>query len=172
MAAMTPVPLFQTFDALRLVLRLEGLNEGSGAMAVLHSAIKDARTEFWRRLGAQRVTELTLLPDSEMPATDEEYLRSLSRVTEEKLVRGKLLEILTAKFREGASDLEDWNDTAAFRSMSSFQRDQDLKRIRKDVDDAFDLLALDESPGDEATVSAIDVAPPAGPHYLGQGVFR
>lgn len=162
-----PTPVFQP-DLLTLQkeLRLDGVNPDSGAYSAFEAAVRDARVEFWRELGASRVVQLQGFDSKPDPGTEEEHLRALAEITESKIVRKNLLEVLAVKFKEGSSDLEEWNDVGAFRGASSFDRDRELKALRIAIAQNFDMLRGVETAGNETGMRTLSVGAAAGPQSV------
>jgi len=159
-------PIFDDLDATKEAQRLTGIKAGGDVDAQVQLAIIEARNEFFMRLGTQRVGALNSLAEpADEPDTDDEHLFLLGYATEQKLIRSSLLRYLTRMVKEGRAPIQEWNDVAAFRSMSQRDMRNELDRLDAEIERAFDVIAGVVLPGERRSVSASSIGSTLEPQY-------
>ncbi|MBL4769477.1 MAG: hypothetical protein JKY94_17525 [Rhodobacteraceae bacterium] len=174
-------PVFQSKGNLQSVLRLSGMGANTDADEQLDSAIREARTFFWRRLGKARLDELAGLAFVDPPVTDNDHLRQLCSLVENKRVRWYLIPLYTSHFKDGgAAMFQEWNEEAAFRNLNPFAGERLRETLMQEIEDDMDMLAGEDSAGAETTIQATTFGmaeadgPPAilGQSLLDGGIFN
>jgi hypothetical protein len=152
-------PLFETLDNTKKKQRLTNLAVGHTVLEQLDLVVDDARGEFYTRLGLSRLNTLTAIVEVDPPTDDDEHLRLLAQVTEQKLLRRGLLSILTqlAKEGQGGRVYQEWNDVSAFRNMSAERIETEIKRLEEETDRAFGFLSGELTPGASPRIKAASI---------------
>lgn len=162
--------LFAASDAsIKAKLRLSAVSaSATDTQAVFDEAVLGARLDFHRRLGRDRVVALLAIAEVAAPATSDEVLRSLASLTEVKMVRVALLRELPNAFMDASGDLNRrWNEEAPFRERPRSDRELEVRRLLDEVEEAMQMLAGDESVGDETSVKTYDGTPAEEPPLPG-----
>lgn len=148
-----PTPLFQSYGALRAALRLSGIRAGSDAEVQFDNAVMAARLQFWRRLGKYRVDSLVAMTETTEPSTENEHLRALATITEQKVVRAELLQTMITAFKDGGGEfVQSWQHEAAFRNSNPFVAKQERDRLLAEIEESMQILAGSESAGSEKAI--------------------
>jgi len=173
---MASAPLFQSRDDLLGALRLGGSALKESSIPVVDDGIDAARGEFWARLGGSRVQELLALPvvENPLPTDGNANLRSLAVRTERLLVRYELMLTMPVLVMDaGAAAQESWNDEGAFRAQGGFSRSSDRTALKLKIDENFEVLAGDESPGATTSIQGVTIGPndEDDPEYLGEKIL-
>ncbi len=142
-------PLFVAdMPTLKARLRLAGVK--SAASDLIDEAVEKVLGGFLRRLGSVKVNELKLIAYTENTTDSTLILRTIANTTEVLWVRCELLRLLPNFSMDGGGDaLARWNDDAAFRRESEFQREAELKRCEEELARALDILDGDPALGKE-----------------------
>lgn len=165
-------PLFVAdLDALKAELRLSELPSSTDANTILDRAILDARISFNRRLGGDRVSALVAITEVPNPGTDEEILRSLASSVEVRLVRCYLMRTLPHAFMDASGDINKrWNEEAPFREKPAFDIDQEIERCMTQLEEDFQMLALEDQLGSERSARVYDGKPDCPPPRPGDSL--
>ncbi len=150
-------PLFIDKDKLLERQRLSSLDEDGDAAAQVDLAIESVATEFYRRLGLTDLNALVALKQLDgVPSTDDEYKQLIAQVTEQKLVRVRLLREFNTITRQGGASrvFQEWNESPAFRGTTEKQRSEELERCNLEIEQAFMILSGEVSAGGAAHVRA------------------
>jgi len=154
-------------------LRLTKLPTDSAANELLDEAILNARLEFYRRLGGTRVDALAAITFVENPTSANEVLRALANAVEVKLVRVRLMRTIPVLFQDASGDVQRaWNEEAPFREGGVSSTDREIKRIESEIEEDFQMLAGEESQGEESNWRVFDGTPECPPPRPGNNVFR
>lgn len=163
-------PIFQKRPELLAALQLS--TAPAARTPVIDAGIKAARAEFWRRLTQSRITEILQTDETESPQTDAQHLRALATITEQMVVRLHLLMTMSTAFKDGSGGAQqEWNDEGFLRGSNTFQRDSDRKQLEAAIAQNMDLLAGDESAGEESRVEG-EVIGATNPTYLGASFLK
>lgn len=152
-------PLFvQDLDTLKKLCRLSGVPASrEDTLAILDEAILNARLEFSRRLGKQRVADLVALTFNPNPTTDDEVFRALANIVETNLVYVQLLRKLPNLFMDSSGAAQRiWNEEAPFRERGGNPLEREIQRRNDQIEEDMEILAAEESIPDETTIKTFD----------------
>lgn len=152
-------PLFvQDLDTLKKLVRLSGVPASrEDTLAILDEAILNARLEFYRRLGRQRVTNLVGMAFVSNPTTEDEVVRALANVVETDLVYVQLLRKLPNLFQDASGDAQRrWNEEAPFRERGGTPLQKEIQTRLDKIEENMELLAEEESIPDETQIKTFD----------------
>jgi hypothetical protein len=168
-------PLFiADLDTLKSRLRLSGVPDDSAdTLAILDEAILRARLSFHRRLTKTRVAKLLTFADVADPTTDNEMLRALAGVVEVKLITADLMRRLPASWQDASGDINRrWNEEAPFRERGSTEIEREMLRLQNEIEEDMQMLAGEESAGEETQVQTFDGTPDCTPPRLGASIRK
>lgn len=127
-------PLFvPTALELRKGLRLSQVPDSNDAWTLIQNAISETRVLFFRRLGREKIESLQSFASVKTPTTDAEILRKLAESIEIKAVRLSLMRTMPTMFLDGASQLQTWNEEAAFRASNDKVLREEIRRLEAEV---------------------------------------
>lgn len=155
-------PLFiADLPTLKALMRLTGVPDSRGdTLAILDEAILNARLEFYRRLGEQRVSALVATTFVPNPTTADDILRALANVVEADLVYVQLLRKLPNLFMDASGAAQRvWNEEAPFRERGGTPLDKEINRRLDKIEENFQMLAEEESLAEESTIKTFDGTP-------------
>ena len=154
-------PLFVVdLATLKSRLRLSGVDDDSDAVDILDEAIRDVRTRFYARLGADRVAFLLQTTETDEPTDEAGILRMLASVTELKMVRRELSCTLPWSFHDtSGGSRKQWNDEAPFREKGTRNTRELRKKLDSQIEDALDILSGSESLGNVCGIRTFDGTP-------------
>ena len=152
-------PLFvPSFTLLLSRLRLTGVPDDRDAMEQIREGMREARSDFYRRLRLQKIEEIQGYASTGTPRTDNEYYRTLAELIEVKMVKASLLRSLKTIFADGGNDLgQMWNEAGLGRQMDRYDIEKEIKRLQSEIEDALQILEGSELPGAEHSVEAMVV---------------
>lgn len=168
-------PLFVAdLVTLKAKLRLSGVpSSATDTLAILDEAILKSRLAFHRRLGQQRVGVLLAISFNENPSSEDEILRALANTTETQQVYAELLRRLPNQFMDSSGDANRrWNEEAPFRERSNSDFHKELQRLLDDIEENMELLAGEESIGEESQFKTFDGTPDCTPPRPGDSIRR
>ena len=149
------------FDSLRAELRLSGLSPTEDATVLFSRAVLDARLSFYRKLGEDRVMELTAIPFKNNPINESQILRAIASSVEILLIRRSLLRTLRVAFMDGGSLGSQWNNDAFTREGGGEDIDAELARLSQEIEEAMELLSGSEVLGSESTGGDVQTFEPS-----------
>lgn len=151
---MATAPLFVAdLDTLKADLRLSGVPSGVDADAIIQSACRQVRTQFYSVLGLARVQAILLWTSSDNPTTENEILRSIAEECETLMVRVVLMDRLPNLFMDNSGGgLEFLNQEGAFRSTPRGDLEGQRKRAQTQILEWMALLSGDVALGEGADV--------------------
>ena len=168
---MAATPLFLAdVDALKKELglsKVDATRDERAQTAILRS-VADVVNGFIRRLGIARVNALVAItPPAGNPTDNDEFLRSLAASTEVAWNRANLYRTLPTIFRDsdGSARL-DWQTDGLTRETSEEQREKEIDRLMRDVDQNMDLLSAVEEAAAETTIETHVPTPTNPPRPL------
>jgi len=173
---MAAIPVFVADNTTLLSkLRLSSLQTTSDAYEIYEEALLETRVGFIRRLGNSRVATIQGYSFSETPTTENENIRLIANVSEVKWVRSVLMRTLSTRFLDSSGgELHDMQLEAAFRSTGGFEREQELKRLKEELEQMLQLLEGHESVAAETTYHITTLEPNTTDNTLirpGESVF-
>lgn len=166
-------PLFVAdLDTLKLKVRMKGVpDSNTEALAILDECILQARIQFYRRLGSERVAQLVALPFNMNPTTDDEILRALANTVEVRLVVCCLAQALPHAFLDASGSLcSRWNEEAPLRETPATQREDYLEHCINQIEEDMQLLAAEEEIGDEVDIQVFDGTPECPAPQVGKSL--
>lgn len=155
-------PLFVAdLATLKERLRLTGVPAAAtDTLAIIDEAVLRARLAFHRRLGTPRVNELLAITYTVNPGDKDGVLRALANSVEIDLVRCELMQRLPQAFMDASGDINKrWNEEAPFRERSPLDLGNQLKSLKNRLEEDFQMLAEEESLGDEVHGKAFSLSP-------------
>jgi len=169
-------PLFvESRKALFAALRLSDADTGGeDRQAIMDRAMLWARTEFYRRLGKQRVDEILATAEVAAPSTDEELDRTRAAQLEIWLVKYRLYQDLPVLFRDQSGEsLLQHNVEAMVREPGPDMLGKALALLWQQIEDAFAELDDDEDTN-AGSMQAMSIGPKSGDAVVepGRSVFR
>ena len=169
---MAAAPYFvASIAALKSQLRLSGA-AASDFDAIFDAAVKSARLDFYRRLGADRLAQIKATGSTDDPSTGDQYMRMLADQTEVLIVRKHLLVTLPVRFLDGSADANQvWSDEAPFRDTSVKEREAEVSRLSDEIEQNMNFLEGDETSPEEGTIHAFTVEPDCTPPRIGQSLW-
>ena len=171
---MAAPPLFVVggLTELKNKIRLGDLPSAAPANAILDQAVVDARLEFYRRLGVDRVAAILAYPYSATPSTLEQVLRSVAESTEIIMVRCFLLRRLPVTFMDASGDVnERWNEEAPVRELEGQDRLEEIQRCEAEIERNMALLE-GGSVGSECHIQTWDGTPDVEPPKPGDSLRK
>lgn len=166
--------LFAQDDAfIRSRLRLSSVPTSSeDTLAIVADSIARARLSIYRRIGRQRVAHVLLTAEVASPDTDDEVVRSVATGLELKLVERDLLRRLPSAFMDASGDLNRrWNEEAPFRERPRSDQQRELQRLSDEIEEDFQIVAGEESTGDERGILSYDGTPTTEPPLPGDSLL-
>lgn len=134
-------PMFApTMSHLRAALRLSQVPDTNDAVKMIESANQTAKSWFFRELGPDKIAALQAIPYTTNPISNNEHLRNVAVETEVKMMRSELLRTLPLIFKDGSSTVQVWNEEAAFREGGLLQTENEIKRLRNEINDGLEML--------------------------------
>lgn len=165
-------PLFvANMDTLKSKLRLSGLPSDGDGESLLEEALLVVREGFYRRLTATGVSSILATGESDNPTTHAQILRSVASSTEVKWVRLQIIRSMPTLTMDGSGRrLQVWNEEAAFRQQGQSERENEIRRMEKEVEENLELLAGTESIGSETTFHITTLEPDDTPPRPGGSI--
>ena len=141
--------------------------------ATIDQATLVARTELYRRLGADRINVVLQEAYTETPTTDAQLLRVVGASCEISLVLRELLRRLNPLWMEGSGGARhDWNETPLSRQQGSREISAELERLNQDIDADLAILSGDVSFGSETSGGYVGLVEPSeDPPLPGRSVW-
>jgi len=152
-------PLFVAdLDTLKKSVRLSGVpGSREDTLAILNEAILKARLDFNRRLGAQRVAQLSAIAFVDNPVSGDEVLRALANQVETNIVYVQLLRKLPNLFMDASGAAQRiWNEEAPFRERGPTTLDKEIHRLENQIEEDMEILSAEESVPDETSIKTFD----------------
>ncbi len=141
---------WKTTEDIKTRLRLQNISVDEAGQSIVEDAVLQVRSNFWSRLGIDRVAVLQGYTYTDNPVTAEENLNALARLCELKWVRLELAKVMPLLFKEGANQVQHvWNEEGAFRDVSQFDIAKMIERWQMDID--YDLELLKGTPLEEVS---------------------
>jgi len=168
-------PLFVAdLATLKAQLRLSGMpSSATDALAILDESILRARLVFYRRLGQQRVGVLLATVYNANPSSEDEVLRALANTTETKVVYSELLRKLPNQWMDASGDANRrWNEEAPFRERGPTGAQQEIQRLLDEIEEDMEILAGEESIGEESQFKTFNGTPDCTPPRPGDSIRR
>lgn len=163
-------PLFLAdLDAMKAELRLSGVPaSGEDANVILEDVLLQVRTQFYRRLGITRVGQIVAFAENYTnPTTEEEILRAVAKSTEVKMAWCKLGERLPQLWMDDSGGAwQQFNEQGTFRKLSLRERMDQCERYAAEIEENMQLLAGEQSLGDETGIQATTFSPTCPPRLL------
>lgn len=166
-------PLFVAdLPTLKAALRLSGVpSSATDTLAILDESILKARLTFMRRLGTQRVGQLSALAYNANPTTEDETLRALCNVVETKLCYVELLRKLPNQFMDASGDANRrWNEEAPFRERGATSAEKEVQRLLDEIEEDMQMLEGTEGLADETSIKTFDGTPVCRPPRPGDSI--
>jgi len=139
------VPLFvENRDELKLKVRLNGIPDSGGADAQLDEALSAVRVGFLMELGAARVAQLVAMTLNRNAVTEADMIRLLAAVTEVRWVLYEILATMTARFADGHSEPQTWNEERFLRDKTPELIDQWRDELWNQIQEALGILSTGE----------------------------
>lgn len=159
-------PLFvEDLDTLKKHLRFSGINAAEDIGTILEQAILATRTNFYRRLTQTRIEQLQAMASVTYPADAEEYLHSIAKLTEIRMVRLELTWTAPVLFQDASGEAQEaWDHQPSFRRDSPYSLDKLRNYLKSEIEEAIEILKGEEDIGEEQkgfiTVFEPDETPP------------
>lgn len=139
--ASTVQPLFvPSMTELRKGLRLSQVPDSNDAVTMIENAVAEVRVQFYRSLGSAKIATIQGYASVKTPVQDNELIRKMAETAETKAVRLALMRTLPTMFLDGASQLQTWNEEAAFRAANDKVLRDEIKRLESEVASLLDEL--------------------------------
>ena len=125
-------PLFvPDLETIMSQLRLSGLRECSDPQALLGVGLLHVRSELFKCLGADRITDIQAIVRSENPTTDDELLRARAELLEREMLWCYLVQTQPVLLQDGAGSIPQmWNQEGTFRGTSVRERERLLSECQ------------------------------------------
>lgn len=164
-------PLFITdMNALKAQLRLSGASQ-SDALAMIDSAVQQARARFYSSLGAVQVTALLAIPYVDNPTTDDGAKRLKANGIELDITKLSLLRSMPILFMDSSGiKREVWNEEGFARRLDEKYISDEIARLENDIASGLGDLAADSGDSGGA-VSGGAIGPLCRPLPPGYSVF-
>lgn len=160
-------PLFlSNLAAVKAELRLSGVPAaGEDANTILEDVLLQVRTGFYRRLGITRVGQIVAFTANYTnPTTEPEILRALAKTVEVKWAWCLLGERLPQLWMDDSGGAwQAYNEQGTYRKMGLKEREAQCLRYRAEIEDAMQILAGEESLGDETGINCTTFSSPLDP---------
>lgn len=174
-------PMFHDdLEELKRAVRLTGSDPQGDVAEVLSDAVRGFRVWLTRRAGFSVVSTLQAVTFTEAPATQDELRRMAAKLLEEKWVWSECLKRLQTMFADSSgSAFQEFNDQGVWRQVDPLQQQRILRRVEREIEDLYSLVAGFETVGDHSEIQTFDGSAesqdyffPAGTAFPCLGKFR
>lgn len=167
---MAVAPLYiASMDLLKQRLRMTGASQ-TDCLAMIESAVQEARMQIFGALGSARAIEITSYANEDNPTTDNAIIRLRANAVELAMVKINLLRALpTLFFDNDGSKKEVWNEEGIPRRTSERYIRDEIARLESEI--ATGLSAMADPTEEQGIVRATLIEPSCKPTPPGNSIF-
>lgn len=169
---MAASPLFiDSIDTVKKRLRLSGVPSTADAESLIEEAMRNVRVGIFRKLDQSRIDYLVSAASVEAPVNQDQALRQLAETTELKWIRYELMRTIPTLFFDAApSANQAWNTEGLFRGTTVSDRENELRRLKDDIDASMIVLEGDVAMPNEVEIEPMVFVSPTPPPLPGQSI--